>query len=157
MSDNPIRVCLDKHLIEKAHPGVQVPAEAWLTAAGTHITSARALLGSDPVGSITLSWLSCHNIAKATVAHAGFRLKDETHGKIADFLGCVYGPVLTPEQRGAIQQIRDARNAMTYGDPRHPQNRLVGLAVTVAERLHDLASAVTAPTRGSTSESLGHD
>jgi len=60
-----VRQCLDQHLIDKAKAGVQrVPAAVWLESSDRHLGSASSIVNSDPVGSLVMSWLAMHNIAK---------------------------------------------------------------------------------------------
>ena len=63
---------MERHLIEKARAtGAIVPAAEWLEAADRHLASARSIINDDPVGSLALSWLAMHNIAKAAAASIG--------------------------------------------------------------------------------------
>jgi hypothetical protein len=138
-----IRKCLEQHLVEKAKTGRSiVPAPVWLESADKHIASAKTIINSDPVGSLVLSWLAMHNIAKAAAASVGFELVDETHGKVADFLACIFRTDLTDEEAGLIQTIRGGRNAMIYGNPAMPQSALIGRAGNLASKLRSLASAL---------------
>lgn len=138
-----IKTCLEQHLVEKARAqAVIVPSSAWLDSADKHIASAKAIINSDPVGSLTLSWLAMHNLAKAAAASIGFELSDETHGKVADFLACIFGANLTDEEAGLIQTVRGGRNATIYGNPAMPQGQLIGRAVNLAIKLRSLASTL---------------
>lgn len=139
-----IQGCLEQHLVDKAKTGVQgvVPTTAWLGSADKHIESATTIINSDPVGSLALSWMAMHNIAKAAAASIGFELVDETHGKIADFLACVFRDDLSDAEAGLIQTIRGGRNATIYGNPAMPQTPLIGHAANLASKLRGLADSL---------------
>ena len=136
-----IKVCLEQHLIEKARATIAiVPSSDWLDAADKHISSAALIINSDPVGSLSLSWLAMHNIAKAAAASIGYELIDETHGKVADFLGCVFASELEDREVGLIQSVRGGRNATIYGNPTMVQTPLIGSAANLAVKLRKLAA-----------------
>jgi hypothetical protein len=138
-----IKKCLEQHLVDKAKTrGSIVPAEVWLDSTDKHIASAKTIINSDPVGSLVLSWLAMHNIAKAAAASIGAELVEETHGKVADFLACIFSADLTDEEAGLIQTIRGGRNAMIYGNPAMPQSALIGRAANLATKLRSLAAAL---------------
>lgn len=138
-----VKACLEQHLVEKARAArTIVPMADWLDAADKHIASAQSIINSDPVGSLSLSWLAMHNIAKAAAASIGYELVDESHGKVADFLGCVFAADLEPREVGLIQSVRGGRNATIYGNPKLVQTPLIGAAANLAVKLRHLASAL---------------
>lgn len=114
--------------------GTAVPAEAWFDAAGAHLTSARTIFASDPASAATLGWLVMHKTAKGTIAAGGLRLENETHGKIVDFLCCVFDE-LTDLERGVVRAASTGRNTMSYDDPRQVNPHAAEQVLALAERL----------------------
>ena len=111
-----IRVCVERHLVEKARGGNVVPPGDWFDAAETHLVSVAKILNDDPTGATNLVWSAMHKIAKGLVTIEGMRLQDETHGKIVDFLLCVFDD-LTDKERGIVRAIQQGRNAGAYDNP----------------------------------------
>lgn len=114
----PIRKCLELHLVDKAKNGNQVPAADWYDVADQHLKSAQATINSDPNGALILCWAALHKTAKGLAAVSGCRLHDETHGKVADFLICVFEADLTDRERGLIRTIQAGRNLASYDSPK---------------------------------------
>jgi hypothetical protein len=86
-----------------------------------------------------------HKTAKGLVALAGCRLADETHGKVADFLTCVFDE-LSDLDRGLIRTVQGGRNLMMYDNPKQVHPLLTGQAYNLATRLLD-ASIMANPGR----------
>jgi hypothetical protein len=140
-----ITPCLNQHLIDKAKTGNVVPASAWLDSAKANFKSASSLLNDHPAGAVQLAWSAMHDLAKSLAAEAGYRLDDETHGKVADFLICSYGDDLTNTELGLIRTIQMNRNRSNYQDPRVPQGPVIGAAVNLTRKMIDIADPVITP------------
>ena len=128
--------CLETHLPDKAKPGTVVPAKAWFDAATAHLRSARAIMDFDPSGAATLAWAAMHKTAKAIAALGGCRIEDETHGKVVDFLLCVY-PEMSDMEKGLVRATSKGRNVANYDDPRDVDPRLAIAGLALAERILD--------------------
>lgn len=127
--------CLQTHLADKAKTPNVVPAAAWLESAARHHRSATKIINDDPSGALQLAWSAMHDIAKAAAAAEGHRLENETHGKIADFLICVFADQLSDEERGVVRTLQRRRNVSSYDDPRNHQGPAVGASVNLVSRL----------------------
>ena len=92
-----------------------------------------------------MAWSAMHDIAKGIAAAHGFRLQDETHGKVADFVACAYGADLADTELGLIRTVQGRRNSSSYDDPRTPQSQLIGAAVNLAAKMLQIATADLAP------------
>lgn len=136
-----VRRCLDLHLVDKAKPGTAVSADAWFAAARQHLDSTAAIINADPNGAVLLAWACMHKTAKGLAALVGHRLHDETHGKMVDFLLCVFGPVLEEREAGVIRLIQQGRNMASYDQPMAFSGRLTAEAFNVALRLLNVAQA----------------
>jgi len=129
-----IKPCLEKCLPDKAKAGNAVPAEAWFEASEAHLTSARAVASADPSGAFMLAWASMHNMAKGIAAVGGCRLEGETHGKVVDFICCVFAD-LTNSEKGLVRAASTGRNSLSYDDPRVVDGRLCADVLALGKRL----------------------
>jgi hypothetical protein len=129
-----IKPCLEQHLPEKAKAGNAVPAEAWFAAAEAHLLSAGMISDVDPSGAFILGWASMHKTAKGIAAIGGCRLEGETHGKVVDFICCVFAD-LTNLEKGLVRAASTGRNALSYDDPRVTDRRTCGEVLALATRL----------------------
>ena len=129
-----IKPCLERHLPDKAKPGNKIAAETWFTAAEAHIKTATLVLDDDANGSMLLGWAAMHKTAKGVAALGGCRLENETHGKIVDFLCCVFAE-LTDSEKGLVRAASTGRNAGSYDDPTSTDPYLCQQVITLATRL----------------------
>ena len=129
-----ITPCLKQHLPDKAKFGTAVPGDAWFDAAAAHLKSARLVIDTDPSGAFMLAWASMHNTAKGVAAVGGARLEGETHGKVVDFLCCVFDN-LTNTEKGLVRRASTGRNRLSYDDPRLFDRRVCDDILTLAARL----------------------
>lgn len=139
-----ITACLEQHLPEKAKPGSAVPPAAWFDAAAAHLASAQAIIATDPSGAFMLGWESMHKTAKGVAGVGGARLEGETHGKIVDFLCCVFES-LTNTENGLVRRASTGRNNLSYDDPRVVDRRLCDDVRALAARLLVAARSGTQP------------
>ena len=139
-----ITPCLEQHLPEKAKPGNVVPPEAWFEAAAAHLASARAITDADPSGAFMLGWESMHKTAKGVAGVGGARLEGETHGKVVDFLCCVFESLTTTE-KGLVRRASTGRNSLSYDDPRLVDRRLCNDILALAAQLLAAARSGTQP------------
>ena len=121
-----------------------MPPEAWFDAAAAHLKSARLVINSDPSGAFTLAWAAIHNTAKGIAAVGGARLEGETHGKIVDFLCCVFDS-LTNTEKGLVRRASTDRNSLSYDDPRLFDRRVCNEILALAEKLLAAARSGTQP------------
>ena len=128
------KACVEQHFPDKVKVGTAVPPDAWFDAADAALLSARTVLARDPVSAGTLGWSAMHKIAKGIVAAGGLRLENETHGKIVDFLHCVFVE-LTNEERGVVRAASTERNTMSYDDPRQANPRAAEQVLALTERM----------------------
>lgn len=129
-----IKPCLEQHLPEKAKPGTAVPSGAWFDAADAHLRSAQAVIETDPSGAFMLAWSAMHKTAKGVAADGGVRLEGETHGKVVDFLCCVF-TALSDREKGLVRHASTGRNSLSYDDPRMSDRRLADEVLALADRL----------------------
>lgn len=129
-----IKPCIEQHLVEKAKGGNTVPADDWFDTADAHLTSVAAIINSDPNGAIILTWDAMHKTGKGLAATGGYRLQEETHGKVVDFLICVFS-ALTDQEKGIIRSIQMGRNAAAYDNPTLVSKGLAGAAFNLARQL----------------------
>ena len=129
-----IKPCLEAHLPDKAKPGNSVPAEAWFAASEANLASAHAVCDIDPSGAFMLGWASMYKTAKGIAAVGGVRLEGETHGKVVDFLCCVFAD-LTNLEKGLVRRASAGRNTLSYDDPRVVDRRVCGDILALATRL----------------------
>lgn len=139
-----IKPCLELHLPDKAKAGTVVPGEAWFDAAETHLVSAHAVFVGDPAGAFMLGWSAMHKTAKGIAATGGCRIEGETHGKIVDYLCCVFSDMANQE-KGLVRLASTGRNSVSYDDPRIADRRVCGEVLKLAARLLDAARAGVQP------------
>jgi hypothetical protein len=135
-----IRPCLEQHLPEKAKPGDLVNEAVWFDAAESHLHSARTILDDDPGGAFMLGWASMHKTAKGLAALGRCRLEGETHGKVVDFLCCVFDG-LSSRDKGLVRLASTGRNTLSYDNPTVIDVRLCVEVLNLASLL--LAAART--------------
>lgn len=139
-----ITPCLEQHLPEKAKFGNVVPPGAWFDAAAGHLASAQATVDTDPSGAFMLGWESMHKTAKGIAGIGGARLEGETHGKVVDFLCCVFES-LTNTEKGLVRRASTGRNTLSYDDPRVVDRRLCDDILALATKLLTAARSGTQP------------
>jgi hypothetical protein len=139
-----IKPCLEEHFFDKVKSGTAVVAEAWFASAERHLSSARTIISADPSGALLLSWQAMHDLAKGLTALANCRLEGESHGKVVDFLVCVY-EALSDRDKGTIRRASTGRNALSYDNPASPDVVFCEAAVVLAERLLTAARSGTLP------------
>jgi hypothetical protein len=139
-----IRSCLEQHLPEKAKPGNLVAATVWFDAAESHLRSARAISSDDPGGAFMLGWASMHKTAKGIAAIGGCRIEGETHGKVVDFICCVFSD-LSNGEKGLVRLASTGRNTLSYDDPSAVDTRLRDDVLSLANRLLAAARAGVQP------------
>lgn len=135
-----IKPCLEEHFPGKAKPGSAIPGDAWFAAAGAHLESARMILDSDPAAAFLLGWEAMHKTAKGIAAVAGSRLEGETHGKVVDFLCCVFADMSNSE-KGLVRRASSGRNTLSYDDPRIVDRAICRDMLALAGRLVDAGRA----------------
>jgi hypothetical protein len=139
-----IKPCLELHLPDKAKAGTAVSDEAWFAAAAAHLVSARSVFDSDPAGAFMLGWSAMHKIAKGLAATGGCRVEGETHGKIVDYLCCVFDG-LSNTEKGLVRLASTGRNSVSYDDPRVVDRRMCSDVLALAKRLLDAARTGVLP------------
>ena len=139
-----IKPCLEEHFPGKAKPGSSIPGEVWFDAAFAHLSSARMIFDSDPAAAFLLGWTAMHKTAKGIAAVGGSRLEGETHGKVVDFLCCVFADMSNPE-KGLVRRASTGRNSLSYDDPRIVDRAICRDVLALAERLVDAARAGVQP------------
>ena len=110
----------------------------WLKIARANLTSAKAIVGTDVNGALILLWASMHKIAKALASGCGCGLRDETHGKMADFLRCAFTGHFPDRQLRQIQLLREGRNTTSYDRPDRPNPQLLVNGFDLADRMLEL-------------------
>ncbi len=100
-----IKPCLEEHFPGKAKPGSSIHGDVWFDAASAHLSSARMIFDSDPSAAFLLGRTAMHKTAKGVAAIGGSRLEGETHGKVVDFLCCVFADMSNAE--GTLQSVDD--------------------------------------------------
>jgi hypothetical protein len=136
--------CAAKHLPEKAKKGNTIPDTAWFEAAEKHLVSARTIFAHDPAGAHMLGWTAMHKIAKGIAATGGLRLENETHGKVVDFLTCVFDEMDNID-KGAVRLASTGRNNLAYDDPSVVDVRVVNDVLSLADRMLVAARAGVMP------------
>ncbi|MFA5565495.1 MAG: hypothetical protein WC184_07565 [Acidimicrobiia bacterium] len=132
--------CLQQHLLDKLKAPNVVPASAWVASAHRHHQSAALIINHDPAGALQMIWSAMHDLAKACSASLGQRLEGETHGKVADFLTCIFADLLSDKELGLIRLLHSRRNASSYDDPRVAQGPLIGSAVNLGAKMVDIVN-----------------
>ena len=89
-----------------------------------------------------------HKTAKGIAASEGWRIDGETHGKIVDFLCCVF-PELTSFEKSLVREASTGHNTMSYDDPRKIDRRIRADVIVLAQWLRAAAtnSKPVAPAR----------
>ena len=141
-----IKPCLEQHLPDKAKPGNAISAELWFTSAERHIASAKAIIDNDASGAFLLGWQAMHDTAKGLAALGNCRLENETHGKIVDFLVCVFDQ-LDDFDKGLVRRASSGRNALSYDDPENADVMVCNEVLRVASKLLAAARAGKQPPR----------
>jgi hypothetical protein len=139
-----IKPCIEQHLPDKARPGTAVPSDVWFDAAEAHVRSARAIIDADPSGAFLLGWSAMHKTAKGVAADGETRLEGETHGKVVDFLCCVFAG-LSDKEKGLVRRPSTGRNSLSYDDPRVSDRRVIDDVISLAERLLAAGRSGTQP------------
>jgi hypothetical protein len=85
-----------------------------------------------------------HNTAKGVAAVGGARLEGETHGKVVDFLCCVFDG-LTNTEKGLVRRASTGRNSLSYDDPRLFDRRVCDDILALAAKLLAAARSRTQP------------
>ncbi len=124
-----IKPCIERHLVEKAKGGNTVQPGDWFDTADAHLVSVAAIINNDPNGAIILTWAAMLKTGKGLAATGGYRLQDETHGKIVDFRVFDW---LTDQEKGIIRSIQMGRNAAAYDNPKLVNKGLAGAAFNLA-------------------------
>lgn len=136
--------CITQHLPGSAKPGTIVSEDAWFDAAERHLSSAEAILENDPAGAYRLGWAAMHKTAKGIAAIGKLRLEGESHGKIVDFLTCVFD-MMDNVDKGTVRLASTGRNNLAYDDPRVVDARIVGNVLNLAARMLAAARAGAMP------------
>ena len=84
--------------------------------------------------------------SKGLTALANCRLEGESHGKVVDFLACVFG-ALSDRDKGMIRRASTGRNALSYDNPANPDIAFCQAALDLASRLLAAARAGSLPER----------
>ena len=141
-----IKPCGEKWLPDKAKTGVSVESVDWFASAKRHVGSAEEIFLANPAGSMLLAWSAMHNTAKGLAAIDNLRLENETHGKIVDFLCCVF-PTLTDRDKGLIRFASTGRNTLAYDNPRNVDLKVATAILQLARRLLVAAAGGTEPAK----------
>lgn len=134
-----LKPCIERHLADKVKAPNVVPATDWFDSALRHQKSATLIINDDPAGALQLAWSAMHDLAKGAAAAAGLRLDAETHGKVTDFLACVYQDQLEEKELGLIRAVQGGRNRSSYDDPKAGRGPIVGAAVNLSGKMTRLA------------------
>jgi hypothetical protein len=127
-----------------AKPAKVTSASSWFEQASSTFEIANSLEKNLPRRAMTLAWDSLHDLAKALAEVAGRRLEGESHGRLVDFLVCVFEPPASAQR--AIRLAQTRRNELSYVRPTIPNPAELKLILRIAGELIERARPLCQPT-----------